>query len=81
MSASFGIDLSDFAECIYSCLRVAAVFVEQAEVVPDVRIFGIGFGRIFENLFGFVDLAGVYQRNAFVNRWQSRTVGQAPQRR
>src|ERR1041385_3946131 len=61
------IDLSDFVERIRGRLRVAAVFVQQAEVVPDMRVFWISFGCVLENFFGFVHLAGVYQGYAFVD--------------
>src|SRR5437762_11379797 len=47
-----GIDLSDAAEGVYRGLRIARVFIKQAEVIPGMRVGGITFDRFFEKFLG-----------------------------
>ena len=46
-----GIDFDDMAKRVRSGLRVAGIFVEQSEVVPRVRIFGIALDPFQQNFF------------------------------
>ena len=62
-----GINFGDFAESVDRSLRITVVLVQQSQVVPDVRIFGIGLGCFFKDFFGFFHFAGIYKGNAFVD--------------
>ena len=46
-----GIDFDDVAKRVRSGLRVAGIFIEQSEVVPRVRIFGIALDPFQQNFF------------------------------
>ena len=61
-----GIDLSDAAEGVYRGLRIARVFIKQAEVIPGMRVGGITFDRFFEKFLGLINPTQAEQGDALI---------------
>ena len=50
------VELDDVLKIFDRSLGIAAVLVEHAERVPDVRIFGIAFGCVIKNFLRFIHM-------------------------